>query len=132
MRRLAVLVLATTVLAGCGDDGSGDGDQARFCERLDRLTSNDPFLAFGDTASPDDIETAFRALIDRAEALVDVAPPAARAAAEEYADAATALDSLLAGAAYVGADVDAAAYGEEQVVYAEAAQRLERYLEAEC
>jgi hypothetical protein len=132
MRRLGALVLAAAALAGCGDGGPGDGDPARFCERLDRLTGNDPFLAFGDTASPDDIEAAFSALIDRADALVEVAPPAARAAATDYAEAATELDSLLAGAAYSGSEVDAAAYGRQQGAYAEAARRLERYLEAEC
>ena len=132
MRRLPVLVLAALVLVGCGGDGDEAGDAARFCQRLDRLADNDPFLAFGDTASPDDIEAAFSALIDRAEALVEVAPQAARATAIDYAEAATALDSLLAGAAYVGADVDAAAYGRQQAAYAEAARRLERYLESEC
>jgi hypothetical protein len=132
MRRLGALVLAAAVVVGCSGDGPGDGDPARFCQRLDRLAGNDPFLAFGDSASPDDIEAAFTALIDRADALVAVAPPAARGAATDYAEAATALDSLLAGAAYVGSDVDAAAYGRQQAAYAEAAQRLERYLEAEC
>ena len=133
MRRLAVLVLASaTALAGCGGGSASDGDQARFCERLDRLTRNDPFLAFGDTASPEDIEVAFAALIARADALVEVAPAAARPAARDYAAAAKALDSLLAGAAYRGAQVDAAAYRDEQLAYAEASQRLERYLDSEC
>ena len=138
MRRLEVLVLGMLVaagaaLAGCGGDGgSAEGDPTRFCELLDRLTANDPFLAFGDTASADEIEVAFGALIDRAEELVDAAPPAVHAAATDYADAATALDSLLADAAYIGADVDTAAYAHEQTAYAEAAQRLVRYLEGEC
>ncbi|MGH9274748.1 MAG: hypothetical protein ACRDZU_08890 [Acidimicrobiales bacterium] len=138
MRRLVVLVLGVLVpvasaLAACGGDGdSADGDPVRFCELLDRLTANDPFLAFGDTASADEIEVAFGALIDRADELVDVAPPAAHAAATDYADAAAALDALLADAAYVGADVDAAAYRHEQTAYVAAAQRLERYLEGEC
>src|SRR5688500_18688429 len=131
MRRLVVLALGVLLpvvatSAACGDGGRGDGDATRFCERLDRLTSNDPFLAFGDTASADDIETAFGALIDRADELVDVAPPAARAAASDYADAAKALDALLADAGYVGAEVEAVAYRHEQTDYAEAAQRLER------
>lgn len=137
MRRLVVLALGVLLpvvatLAACGDGGPGDGDATRFCERLDRLTSNDPFLAFGDTASADDIEAAFGALIDRAEELLDVAPPAARAASSDYSDAARALDALLADAGYVGADLDAAAYRRQQTDYAEAAQRLERYLEGEC
>jgi hypothetical protein len=136
MRRRAVLgltllLLATAVGGACGG-GSGDGDPAAFCERLDRLTRNDPFQAFGDSASPEDIEAAFTALVARADDLVDVAPPAARAAAREYADAAAELDSLLAGAGYVGTQVDAEAYREQQVAYVAAGQRLERYLEAEC
>jgi hypothetical protein len=136
-RRLAVLV-GTTLLAGaavlgaCGDDGDSAGDPALFCERLDRLTRNDPFLAFGETADAGDIEVAFGALVDRAGELLDVAPPEARAAARDYADAVEALDSLLAGAAYSPTEVDARAYRNEQVAYAEAAQRLERYLDAEC
>lgn len=138
MRRLAVLVLGLLLasvapLAACGGDGrSADGDPVRFCELLDRLTSNDPFLAFGDTATADEIAVAFGALVDRAAELVDVAPPAARAAATDYAEAAAALDALLADAAYVGANVDAAAYRDHQAAYAEAAQRLERYLKGEC
>lgn len=134
MRRLAVLLTVTVLAsaAACGGDGSGDGDQALFCERLDRLTRNDPFVAFGEAASAEDIEVAFGALVARADELLDVAPPEARPAARDYADAAHALDSLLAGAAYAPANVDARAYREEQVVYVEAAQRLERYLTAEC
>jgi hypothetical protein len=132
MRRVAMLGVAIAVaLAACAD-GDGDGDQARFCERLDRLTRNDPFLAFGDTASPADIEVAFEALVERADELVDVAPREARPAARDYAAASEALDSLLAGAAYDPVDVDTSAYRDQQVAYAEAAQRLERYLTAEC
>jgi hypothetical protein len=133
VRGLAV-ILTVTVLTGasaCGG-GSGDGDQALFCERLDRLTRNDPFQAFGDRASAADIEVAFGALVDRADELVDVAPPEARPAARDYADAAHALDSLLAGTGYEPTGVDTRAYRNEQVAYTEAAQRLERYLTAEC
>lgn len=130
-RWLAVLAVVALPLAACGDDDS-DGDQATFCTRLDRLTRNDPFRAFGDTATADDIQSAFAALLERAEELVDVAPPEARPAAQDYQEAAESLDSLLAGAAYVGADVDARAYREQQVAYTEAAQRLERYLTSEC
>jgi hypothetical protein len=128
------VILTVTVLTGaaaCGG-GSGDGDQTLFCERLDRLTRNDPFHAFGDRASAADIEVAFGALVDRADELVDVAPPEARPAARDYADAAHALDSLLAGTGYEPTGVDTRAYRNEQVAYTEAAQRLERYLTAEC
>jgi len=129
---LIALLAGTAVLGACGDDGDSTGDPALFCERLDRLTRNDPFLAFGETADAGDIEVAFGALVARAGELLDVAPPEARAAARDYADAVEALDSLLAGAAYSPTDVDARAYRNEQVAYAEAAQRLERHLDAEC
>ena len=134
MRRLAVLftVIVLTGATACGGDGSGDGDQALFCERLDRLTRNDPFQAFGDRASASDIEVAFGALVARADELVDVAPPEARPAARDYAEAARALDSLLAGTGYEPTGVDTRAYRNEQVAYTEAAQRLQRYLNAEC
>lgn len=132
MRPLVALVLAAAVLGGCGDSGGGDGDAARFCQRLDRLTANDPFRAFGDTASAADVEAAFAALLERADALLEVAPPEARPAARDYVEAAAALDSLLAGVGYSGLDVDARAYQEEQLAYVEAARRLERYLESEC
>jgi hypothetical protein len=132
MRRMVALVLLSALLGGCGDGGAGDGDAARFCLRLDRLMANDPFRAFGDTATPAEVETAFAALLERADGLVEVAPADARPAAQDYLEAATALDSLLAGAAYVGADVDVPAYQDEQVAYADAARRLERYLEATC
>ncbi len=132
MRRLAALLLVAAVVGGCGSDDEGDGDAALFCQRLERLTANDPFRAFGDTATAADVEAAFAALLERAGALVEVAPPDARPAARDYSEAAAALDSLLAGAAYAGPDVDARAYREQQVAYADAARRLERYLESEC
>lgn len=134
MRRLAMLGATglLLVVAGCGSVDAGDGDQALFCERLDRLTRNDPFLAFGDRASAEDIEVAFAALIDRADELLEVAPPEARAAARDYAEAADALDALLAAGDYQPTEVDTRAYRDEQINYVEAAQRLERYLVAEC
>lgn len=132
MRRLAALSFAAAVVAGCGDGGPGDGDGALFCERLDRLTTNDPFATFGDTASARDIETAFTALVARADELVDVAPPDVRAAAADYADAARALDAMLADAGYLPSVADPGAYRDEQAAYTEAAARLERYLESEC
>lgn len=132
MRRLAALSLAVALLAGCGDDGPGEGDAALFCQRLDRLTSNDPFAAFGDTASAQDMETAFAALIARADELVDVAPPDVRAAAGDYADAARALDAMLANAGYLPDVAEPGTYQDQQRAYTEAAARLERYLESQC
>lgn len=130
MRRLGTLAVAL-LLAGCGGDG-GTVDAAAFCDRLDRLTQNDPFLAFGDTATPAEIEQAFGALVERAGELLEAAPDEARGAARDYAEAASALDSLMAGAGYDGALVDARAYRAEQLTYSEAADRLLRYLDAQC
>jgi hypothetical protein len=126
---LGVVVLG---LAGCGDDGPGAGDQTAFCARLDRLTSNDPFLAFGDTATAADIEQAFAALVARADELVEVAPPEPRGAALDFAEAAAALDELLAEAGYDGTAVNPSSYRDEQLAYAAASDRLLRYLDTSC
>lgn len=134
MRRLAALValaVGIVALGGCGS-GSDAGDPVAFCERLERLTRNDPFLAFGDTASAADIEAAFEALVARARELRETAPPDVRPAARDYEEATVALDSLLAGAAFDPTQVDPRTYRNEQLAYVEAAQRLERYLTAEC
>ena len=133
MRWITVVVAVLIVsLTGCGDDGPADGDQALFCERLDRLTANDPFLAFGDIATAADIEAAFSALVERAEEMVEVAPPEPCEAARDIAEAAAALDALLAAVEYDGAAADARAYRDEQLAYAAASDRLLRYLESEC
>ena len=126
-----VAVALVLVLAACGDDGPS-ADPAAFCRRLDRLTTNDPFLAFGATASPAEIEQGFEALVTRARELADVAPEEVRPAAEAYRDAAAAMEALMADAGYDGARLDARAYRDEEVAYTEAADRLLRYLEAEC
>jgi hypothetical protein len=131
MRWLGVLAVAG-VLAACGGDGGDHPDAALFCERLDRLTEHDPFLAFGATATPAEIELAFQALVERADELVDSAPDEGRGAARDYADAARALEGLLEDAGYDGAQVDSRAYRDEQLKYAEAADRLLRYLDTEC
>ncbi|MGV3760496.1 MAG: hypothetical protein ACO1PW_13295 [Actinomycetota bacterium] len=131
--RLGSVALAAVIalaLAACGDDG-GDGDQALFCERLERLTENDPFVAFGATATEAEMETAFAALRARAEELDEVAPPPARSAAAAYLEAVERLDELLAEAGY-GTDVDVRAYREAQTAYVESSLRLERYLTTEC
>ncbi len=134
MRRLLVLLVGAAALgAGCADDGPSDEERsAAFCERLDRLTTNDPFAAFGDRATAAEVEAAFEALVARADELLDTAPEEVRAAARDYAEAAHGLDSLLAGAAYQGAAVDVREYRDEQLRYVEAATRLERYLTSEC
>ena len=119
------------VAAACGDGGAS-ADPEVFCDRLDRLTRNDPFLAFGATATPAEIEEGFEALVARAEELVEVAPEDVRPAAQTYRDAAVAMDELMADAGYDGARLDARAYRDEEVAYTEAADRLLRYLESEC
>jgi len=133
MPRLAALVvtaLAALGTAACGDDGSS-ADPDAFCERLDRLTQNDPFAALGPAATEAEMEAAFAALRQRAGELVDVAPDDVRAVAADYRDAVERLDALLADAGY-GPDVDVRAYRAAQTDYVQAATRLERYLEAEC
>jgi len=129
--RVAAVALVLAAVAGCGD-GGGDGDQDAFCDRLDRLTRNDPFLAFGERASAADIESAFGALVDRARELLEVAPDEARAAARDFTESAEALEELLADVDFDGAAIDARAYRDHQLTYAEASARLERYLDAEC
>jgi len=133
MRASRFLLGAVLLAAGaCSGGGPGDGDQAAFCNRLDRLTRNDPFLAFGDTATAGDIEEAFEALVEQAEDLVDDAPPEARAAAVDFAESASELDRILADADYDGTRADDREYREQQVTYVDAAARLERYLRASC
>ncbi|MDP1821125.1 MAG: hypothetical protein Q8K58_14695 [Acidimicrobiales bacterium] len=129
-----LLVLALAVGACSEDDSasSGDGEATEFCGRLDRLARNDPFGAFGNRATPAEIQQAFTALVSRAGDLLEVAPAEARPAARDYAEAAAELDSLMAGAAYDGSVVDSRAYREQQVAYTGAAGRLERHLETEC
>jgi hypothetical protein len=106
-------------------------DQEVFCQRLDRLSSNDPFLAFGDRASPEEIQAGFAALRERAGELVEVAPDDVRNAARDYRQAVVALDDLLAAADY-RSDVDPNEYRKQQLLYVEASQRLERYLTGVC
>jgi len=130
MRRLAILGVVT-LLAACGGD-EPKADQATFCRRLDRLTGNDPFLAFGDTATPSEIAEAFEALVARADELAQVAPDDVRSAAETYSESARAMDELMADAGYDGALLDERAYRDQQEAYTEAADRLLRYLDAEC
>ena len=134
MRRPLVLALAAVLLlAGCGDDGPSERERAAaFCDQLERLTASDPFAAFGQRATAAEIEAAFDALLEGADALLDTAPDEARAAARDYAEAADALDALLAGAAYDGSGVDVRAYRDEQLRYVDAAARLERHLASEC
>jgi hypothetical protein len=128
--RVLVVLVAVLLLAACNDEPSADA--GLFCDRLGRLTENDPFLAFGDTATPSEIAEAFDALVERADELAEVAPDDIRPAAEDYAEAATAMDDLMAEAGYDGARLDDRAYRDQQEAYAEASDRLLNHLEAEC
>jgi hypothetical protein len=129
---MGTMGVALLVLGACGG-GSGDPADAKvFCARLERLTGNDPFRAFGDHATAKEIQTAFTALVARAQELVDAAPAEVRPTARDYASAAKALDSLMAGAAYDGSAVDARAYRDAQTDYIAAANLLERYLDTDC
>lgn len=133
VRRLTTAAAVTIALAvvSCGDDG-GRADPVAFCDRLDRLTRNDPFDAFGPEAGPEEIRSGFVALRDRARELERLAPEAVRPTARDYAEAVAAMDSLMAGAGYDGAALDVAAYRAEQQRYTEASRLLLRHLEAEC
>ena len=119
MRRLGVTAAtALLVVASCSSGGpSTKATTALFCTRLERLTQNDPFQAFGDRATAKDIQAAFSALVQRARELADTAPAEVRPTARAYATATTKLDSLMAGAAYDGAAVDARAYRDAQNDY---------------
>jgi hypothetical protein len=129
-RPLLALTAVLLAVGACG--GGASPDQARFCQRLDRLTGNDPFRTFGDRATDREIEQGFEALVARADELVEVAPEEARPAAKAYAAAAKGLDDLMAAAGYHGDDVDARGYRDRQVDYTAAAARLERYLATSC
>jgi hypothetical protein len=126
--------LSLALVAGLGACGNDDGgaDPVAFCDRLDRLTRNDPFDAFGAEAGPEEIRAGFAALRDRSRELVALAPEAVRPTAREYAQAVAAMDSLMAGAGYDGANLDVAAYRAEQQRYTEASRLLLRHLESEC
>ncbi len=129
---LSAAALAASLLVAGACSGDDEGDAAEFCQRLERLTENDPFAAFGDTATEAEMEDAMTALRDRAEELVEVAPEEARGAATDYRDAVVAVDDLLADAGYGPTSVDVDEYRDQSQAYAEAAVRLERYLTAEC
>jgi hypothetical protein len=134
VRRLWTVVGAALLLVtACSSGGPTQKTQARvFCSRLERLSTNDPFRAFGDRATAKEIEAAFTALVARSKELADAAPDEVRPTARDYAKAARTLDSLMAGAAYNGAAVDARAYRAAQNDYTAAAASLENYLSASC
>jgi hypothetical protein len=134
VRRLwTVLGAAVLLVTACSSNGPSQKARAEmFCARLERLSTNDPFRAFGDRATAKEIESAFVALVARSKALADSAPDEVRPTARDYAKAAKALDSLMAGAGYDGAAVDARAYRAAQNDYTAAAASLENYLASSC
>jgi hypothetical protein len=85
VKKLATLLIVGGVLAsGCGDDGSGDGDIAAFCDAIDRLEhSGDPF------DHVDDRDAFVAAVDEQAAAMADArsnAPSEIRDAVEQAAD----------------------------------------------
>ena len=128
--RRATAAIALVLATGCG--GSSHADAKVFCQRLERLSENDPFRAFGARATTTEIETAFDALQTSASGLAAVAPDDARSAARAYADSVDRMRSLLQGAAFDGSQVDQRAYRDAQVDYFAASTRLERYLTSSC
>src|SRR3546814_3762744 len=122
MRRRWPLVLLPVLvpmlaLVACSDGDGADaaGDPELFCDRLDRLVRNDPFLAFGERATIDEIAMAFDALVQRADELAEVAPPEARAAARTSAESTRALDDPHAEVGHAGNEVSARAYRDKEI-----------------
>jgi hypothetical protein len=124
--------VALLAVAACSHGGASTTGATTICDRLDRLTQNDPFRAFGARATPKEIQAAFTAVVARAKDLVAGAPADIRPDAQAYANAATRLDSLMAGAGYDGAAVDAVAYRDAQNAYYTAADSLIRYYTTQC
>lgn len=131
MLRRALAGFALIMAAACSSGGE-DAAAQTFCERLDRLTTNDPFRSLGDTATPDEMEVAFHALVERGRELVDAAPPEAKGSARDFAEASEEMDELMADAGYDGADLDQRAYRDAQLRYADASRRLLAHLDASC
>src|SRR3546814_15767841 len=82
MRRRWPLVLLPVLvpmlaLVACSDGDGADaaGDPELFCDRLDRLVRNDPFPAFGERATNDEIAMAFDDPVQRADQPVEVGLP---------------------------------------------------------
>jgi hypothetical protein len=134
MRGMVWLLLAASVLLGLGCSGGDDsaGDLRAFCAQVDSLSTNDPFASFGDTARPEEMRSAFKALAERADALATPAPVGARAAADRFARATHELDRLLAAAGYDGRNVEVLAYGNAQADYDEAKAQIERFATNRC
>jgi hypothetical protein len=133
MRGTVCLLLIASALIGFGcSDDEGDGDLQAFCTQVDRLSTNDPFAAFGDTAKPEEMRVAFSALVERADDLAAPAPPAIAGAAGRYATATHDLDRLLAAAGYDGRNVDVLAYQNAQADYDEAKAQIEKFATKRC
>ena len=108
-----VVLLATAVLTGCGED---EGDLASFCEAVEDLQNDDPFaeLAAG---------------VDRIAA---AAPQEIGSQADRYADAVESLRDELAGAGYDPTRVDQLRYGQAVASYTEAATSVSNAADADC
>jgi hypothetical protein len=88
-RRLVLVAAASALIVSCGgddDDGGGEGGgeaAGDYCEALaDFKASSDALDAFGDDATPEQLETAFTDIDETLDPLVAAAPEEIKADAE--------------------------------------------------
>jgi len=129
LTRVAGLLLAGVLLAGCG--GDDEGDPAAFCRAVEELREGDPFADLA-VASPGEMRDAFTALAEGAERIAEAAPPDAEVQADRYVDAIEVLRDELAGAGYDLRRLDTQRYGEGVEAYTEAATSLGNAARARC
>lgn len=123
-----VVLLATAVLAGCGED---EGDLASFCEAVEDLQNDDPFADLA-IASPGEMRDAFAELAAGVDRIAAAAPQEIGSQADRYADAVESLRDELAGAGYDPTRVDQLRYGQAVASYTEAATSVSNTADANC
>lgn len=121
-RRVAAAAALVLLLASCQRSSA---DTATFCERFDGLAANDPFADL-DVARPAEMESAFLALHDAAEAIAAAAPAQAEANADAYVERIETLMDLLAGTRYDPRRLDSLEYNAAVADYSEVSERLGR------